>query len=170
MISIVCTDITTLQVDAIVNAANTGLRGGGGVDGAIHRAAGPQLQEYCQRLNGCRTGDAKISPGFDLPARWVIHAVGPIWQGGGGNESALLAACYLNAFEQALAKRVKSIALPCISTGAYGYPKPEAATIALTAMRDFESHFDKIVACCFSEEDAGLYRQTLARLRGETAG
>jgi O-acetyl-ADP-ribose deacetylase (regulator of RNase III) len=166
VISIVCADITTLHVDAIVNAADAGLLGGGGVDGAIHRAAGPQLCEYTRRLNGCRTGDAKISPGFDLPARWVIHTVGPVWQGGGNNEPALLAACYLNSFEQALTKRVRTIAFPGISTGVFGYPVPLAATIALTAMRDFDTHFDAIVACCFSEDDANLYRQTQARLSG----
>lgn len=166
MISIVCADIVTLHVDAIVNAANAGLQGGGGVDGAIHRAAGPRLLEYCRQLHGCRTGDAKISPGFDLPARWVIHTVGPVWRGGGHNEPALLAACYLNSFEQALEKRARTIAFPGISTGAYGYPKADAAVIALTAMRDFEAHLDEIVACCFSVADARLYRQTLVRLSG----
>ena len=163
MIEITNADITTLDVDAVVNAANSSLLGGGGVDGAIHRAAGPLLLKYCRTLNGCRTGGAKISPGFGLPARRVIHTIGPVWQGGDHYEAALLRACYTNSFELALENDVRSIAFPAISTGVYGFPKTEAAEIAITAMQAFEDRFERIIACCFNEADAGLYRQILNR-------
>ncbi|MGB5178025.1 MAG: O-acetyl-ADP-ribose deacetylase [Gammaproteobacteria bacterium] len=165
MIEIVCADITTLEVDAIVNAANASLLGGGGVDGAIHAAAGPVLLDYCHTLGGCRTGEAKLTPGFDLPARRIIHTVGPVWQGGGHYEASLLRACYENSFEVALQNGVRSIAFPAISTGVYGYPKQQAAVIALSVMLEYENRFERIIACCFSEGDAALYRSVLQEMR-----
>ena len=162
MIEVVQQDITGLEVDAIVNAANSGLLGGGGVDGAIHRAAGPELKAYCLDLGGCPTGQARISPGFRLAAKWVIHTVGPVWHGGGDGEADLLESCYANSFQLALEKGARSIAFPAISTGVYGYPKDEAVKIAVSVMKRFESRFDRIVACCFSAGDAELYRLALA--------
>jgi len=161
MIEILVADITTLPVDAIVNAANSSLLGGGGVDGAIHAAAGPLLQQFCRTLDGCRTGEAKISPGFKLPARRVIHTVGPVWHGGDHYEAKLLEACYRNSFELALKNEVRSIAFPAISTGVYGFPKQAAARIALHVMRRYEARFERIIACCYSEGDARLYREVL---------
>ena len=161
MISVIQGDITTLQVDAIVNAANSTLLGGGGVDGAIHRAAGPDLLEYCKTLDGCPTGEARISPGFNLPAKWVIHTVGPIWYGGNAGEPEDLANCYRNSLELARTKNIRTIAFPGISTGVYGYPKAKAAVIALRIMEEYESDFDEIICCCFSEADARLYNQLL---------
>lgn len=161
MIRALRADITTLAVDVIVNAANQTLLGGGGVDGAIHRAAGPELKAYCRQLGGCPTGEAKISPGFKLPARWVIHTVGPVWQGGGRNEAALLASCYRNSLELAVGHQARTIAFPGISTGVYGYPKEEAAGIAVSVIRDYESWFSEIIACCFSDADKALYERVL---------
>ena len=154
-------DITQQEVDAIANAANSQLAGGGGVDGAIHRAAGPLLLKYCKALDGCRTGEAKISPGFELPARRVILTVGPVWSGGDSYEAPLLRACYVSSFELALENAVHSIAFPGISTGVYGFPKEAAANIAVDVMLQYEDRFDHIIACCFSEEDADLYRRIL---------
>ncbi|MGB5261548.1 MAG: O-acetyl-ADP-ribose deacetylase [Gammaproteobacteria bacterium] len=165
MIEIITGDITTLEVDAIVNAANTGLLGGGGVDGAIHHAAGPLLMKYCRTLDGCRTGEAKISPGFELPARRVIHTVGPVWAGGDNYEARLLEACYQNSFELALHNDVRSIALPAISTGVYGFPKLAAAEIAICVMLTYQDRFDRIIACCYSDADAAMYRQVLENSR-----
>ena len=163
MIEVISADITTLEVDAIVNAANTSLLGGGGVDGAIHAAAGPVLLDYCRTLDGCRTGEAKLSPGFDLPARRIIHTVGPVWKGGDHYEQPLLRACYQNSFAVALRNDVRSIAFPAISTGVYGYPKRQATEIAVAVMREYEDRFERIIACCFSEEDAALYRTVLQK-------
>jgi len=162
MIEVVQADITTLAVDAIVNAANETLLGGGGVDGAIHRAAGPELLAACRSLGGCPTGEARITPGFRLPARWVIHTVGPVWHGGTRHEAELLTACYRNSFELALQHGLHSIAFPAISTGVYGYPKREAAAIAIAAMREYASHFTRIIACCHGAEDLQIYRELLA--------
>lgn len=165
MIEILQADITTLSVDAIVNAANESLLGGGGVDGAIHRAAGPELLEACRQLNGCVTGDAKLTPGFRLPARYVIHTVGPIWQGGQAGEYALLRQCYVRCFELAKVSGVDSIAFPSVSTGVYAFPKQQACEIALEVMIENEAGFERIIACCFSQGDAERYRHTLPRLR-----
>jgi O-acetyl-ADP-ribose deacetylase (regulator of RNase III) len=161
MIKVIQYDITDLDVDAIVNAANSSLLGGGGVDGAIHRAAGPELLEACKKLGGCPTGQARITPGFRLKARWVIHAVGPVWHGGEQGEARMLESCYDSAFHLAREAKARSIAFPCISTGAYHYPKDKAAQIALSVMRRYDNEFRSIVACCFDAENAAIYRRLL---------
>jgi O-acetyl-ADP-ribose deacetylase (regulator of RNase III) len=161
---VVVADITTLALDAIVNAANTTLMGGGGVDGAIHRAAGPELKAYCATLGGCRTGDAKITPGFRLPARYVIHTVGPVWSGGARREPELLAACYRRSLEVAVENDVASLAFPAISTGVYRFPPDQAAEIAVaTVLESAAPGLERVVFCCFSEPSAELHRQALAR-------
>lgn len=165
MIEVLQGDITQLEVDAIVNAANRALLGGSGVDGAIHRAAGPQLKEACRRLGGCETGDAKLTRGFRLPARYVIHTVGPVWSGGECGEDELLRCCYRRSFEIASAKAVSSIAFPAISTGVYEFPKDRAARITLGEMCCWQGRFDRIIACCFSVEDAEHYQQILEEKR-----
>ncbi|MDH5649415.1 MAG: O-acetyl-ADP-ribose deacetylase [Gammaproteobacteria bacterium] len=167
MIEIVQADITRLAVDAIVNAANESLLGGGGVDGAIHRAAGPALLQACREIGGCPTGEARVTPGYLLPAKWVIHTVGPVWQGGDKGEAVLLAGCYRHSLELALENGVRSIAFPAISTGVYGYPKEQAARIALTVMRQYENQFERVICCCFSENDKNLYARELATLAGD---
>lgn len=164
MLTVTVADITKLKVDAIVNAANASLLGGGGVDGAIHRAAGPQLLEACQVLGGCPTGHAKITPGFNLPARWIIHTVGPVWYGGTHGEPQQLAQCYRNVFALALAHNIRRIAFPAISTGAYGYPKAEAAALAVRLMREYEPRFAEVIACCYSEQDRAVYEHALRTL------
>ena len=143
------------------SGATLGLAGGGGVDGAIHRAAGPELMQACRTIGGCPTGEARITPAFELPSKWVVHAVGPVWRGGRQGEAESLRGCYVQAFELALEKRARSIAFAAISTGVYGFPKQPAATIAVRVMREFECQLDSIVACCFSAVDAQLYRRTL---------
>lgn len=158
-------DITTLRVDAIVNAANSSLLGGGGVDGAIHRAAGPELLAECRTLNGCRTGEAKITRGYNLPAKHVIHTVGPVWSGGHRDEAELLASCYRSSLRLAAEHKAMSIAFPGISTGVYGYPKEVAARIAVAVVRDFvatRSSIEEVIFCCFSKGDLQLYEQLLA--------
>lgn len=157
-------DITTLRVHAIVNAANSSLLGGGGVDGAIHRAAGPQLLEECRTLGGCETGEAKITKGYRLPARHIIHTVGPVWHGGTSGEAKLLASCYRESMKLAAAHQLSTLAFPCISTGVYGYPFELAAQIAVSTVRDgLEDHplIEKVSFCCFSQNDLDIYETLL---------
>jgi len=163
-IDIVRGDITRLDVDAIVNAANMTLLGGGGVDGAIHRAAGPELLAECRTLCGCKPGEAKLTRGYHLPARFVIHTVGPVWRGGKHHESEILANCYRNSLQLAAENELKTIAFPAISCGAYGYPIPEAAQIALRATRDFlatDGSIDKVAFVLWGEDIYDAYRQLL---------
>lgn len=162
-------DITSLEVDAIVNAANRHLAGGGGVDGAIHRAAGPELGEYCSRLGGCPTGEARLTPGFGLRARYVIHAVGPVWNGGGRGEAGLLESCYWWSLRLAAENDVSTIAFPAISCGIYGYPVEQAAAIAVASVADFLATSDKpgkVCLVCFGTRVLDAYRSALAERSG----
>lgn len=159
-------DITKLKVDAIVNAANTSLLGGGGVDGAIHRAAGPELLEFNRKLGGCKTGEAKISPGFNLPAKFIIHTVGPIWNGGKSNEDKLLANCYINSLKLAVENKIKTIAFPAISTGVYHFPLERATKIAVNEVKKFlekNESIEKVIFVCFSDHDYNIYQNMLAQ-------
>ncbi len=161
-INIVLSDITELSVDAIVNAANTKLLGGGGVDGAIHRAAGPELLKECRALGGCPTGEARITAGYQLSARHVIHTVGPVYRDGGSGEPELLAGCYRNSLRLAVENGVKNIAFPAISTGVYGYPIEDATRIALSEIHTFleqDASMEQVVFCCFGEETAEVYNR-----------
>lgn len=162
-------DITTLRVDAIVNAANSSLLGGGGVDGAIHRAAGPELLAECRTLGGCPTGEARLTKGYRLPAAFVIHTVGPVWRGGHSGEAELLARCYGNSLALAKAQGLRRIAFPAISTGVYGYPREEAAGVAAAATKAFiDAHpqaFDEILFVCFDAETARIYQAAVDRVR-----
>ncbi|ANZ61348.1 RNase III inhibitor [Secundilactobacillus paracollinoides] len=162
-VQVVQADITTIRVDAIVNAANTGLVGGGGVDGAIHRAAGPQLDIACRRLGGCPTGEAKVTPGFELPARIIIHTPGPIWRDGSFEEPKLLRACYVNSLKRAVENHCQTVAFPSISTGVYGYPLKPAAEIALTTIRAFDAPLD-VQMVCLDDPTYAVYRDVFAEL------
>ena len=162
-------DITTLDVDAIVNAANTDLKPGGGVCGAIHRAAGPELAAACAELRGCPTGEARITPGFKLKAKYVIHAVGPVWRGGAAGEAERLASCYRRSLEIAAGLGLATVAFPCISTGLYGYPLEPAARVAVATVRDTAARLDglrEVLFCCFSAADLRVYEAVLAEPDG----
>lgn len=155
-------DITTLEVDAIVNAANSSLLGGGGVDGAIHRAAGPELLDYCKKVGPSQTGQVTYTPGFNLPAKAVLHAVGPVWQGGGHGEAKMLRACYDKALHLCDVHELRSVAFPAISTGIYGYPLQQATEVAVATVRSWRCQGpDEVIFCCFTPEDAEVYRSIL---------
>jgi O-acetyl-ADP-ribose deacetylase (regulator of RNase III) len=157
-------DITKLKIDAIVNAANKTLLGGGGVDGAIHRAAGKELLDECRTLNGCETGDAKITKGYNLPAKFVIHTVGPVYNGGGYNEAEKLASCYQRSLEVAVENGIKTIAFPNVSTGVYGYPKKEAAKIAIQTVKEFlviNKEIEQVIFCVFDDENYSIYQNLM---------
>jgi O-acetyl-ADP-ribose deacetylase (regulator of RNase III) len=165
-IEIVKEDITKLQIDAVVNAANSSLLGGGGVDGAIHRAAGSELAQECRLLGGCKTGQAKITRGYNLPAKWIIHTVGPVWSGGLNGEPELLVSCYKNSLKLAVKNEIKTIAFPAISCGVYGYPVEKAAHVAITETIQFlasDNTIEKILFTCFSEDIYRAYLQALAQ-------
>lgn len=171
-IALLQADITSLEVDAIVNAANNALLGGGGVDGAIHRAAGPQLLEACHLIGGCSTGEARITPGFNLPAKFVIHTVGPVWRGGENKEDSLLESCYLESLELAVKYNCNSIAFPNISTGVYGFPKERAAEIAIKSVITFLETSplpEKVIFVCFGNENAELYGRMLKEKYTDTS-
>ena len=160
-------DITKLRVAAIVNAANSSLLGGGGVDGAIHRAAGPELVQECRQLGGCETGDAKLTKGYRLHAKYIIHTVGPVWQGGHHGEQELLASCYRRSIEVAAQNNIDELAFSCISTGVFGYPKDLAASIAVATVRSLTqmpSNLRRIVFCCFSQSDLQMYERILGQV------
>ncbi len=163
-------DITKQKVDAIVNAANPTLLGGGGVDGAIHRAAGPELLEECKKIGGCPTGEARVTKGYRLPAKWVIHTVGPVWRGGNANEDELLASCYRNSLKAAKEIGAKTVAFPSISTGAYGFPMERASEIALKETAKFlenDDFIEKVIFVCFGEKAFSIYKETFKRLFGD---
>jgi len=168
-----CGDITRVCVDAVVNAANSSLLGGGGVDGAIHRAAGPRLLAACREIGGCPTGEARYTAGFDLPARHVIHTVGPVWRGGADGEAALLASCYRNSLRLASAHGCRTLAFPAISCGVYGYPLEQAARVALTTVRGFlddDANLARVMHVCFDPAALEVYRRTLDALRSDGRG
>lgn len=163
-LEIVKGDITKLKVDAIVNAANSSLLGGGGVDGAIHRAGGPKLLEECRKLNGCETGEAKITNGYNLPAKFVIHTVGPVWNGGEYNEDSLLQSCYKNSLKLAVENKIKTIAFPAISTGIYSFPLERATQIAIKMVKEFIStkpSITKVIFVCFDTKTESVYKKYL---------
>jgi len=169
-IEIVEGDITKQKVDAIVNAANPSLLGGGGVDGAIHRAAGPELLEECKKIGGCPTGEARVTKGYRLPAKWVIHTVGPVWRGGNANEDELLASCYRNSLKAAKEIGAKTVSFPSISTGAYGFPMDRASEIALKETAKFletDNFIEKVIFVCFGEKALNIYKNTFNRLFGD---
>lgn len=169
-IEVIKGDIVEQQVDAIVNAANNSLLGGGGVDGAIHRAAGPEILEECRRLGGCKTGEAKITRGYDLPAKWVIHTVGPVWKGGTSGEYELLEQCYMNSLELAVENDIRTIAFPSISTGAYNFPIPQATEIAVNTVHKFllqHTEIERVMFVCYNNDTFTNYRNFLDKIEND---